>query len=103
MAKLSITEYDVLPDDGRGRLLPLGGEPALADQEVTFTTATQSSAFNGKTKFIRLVADAGRADCRVLFGANPTALATSQRLVADVEYWRAVVPGQKVSAYDGSS
>ena len=100
MAKLSITEYDVLPDDGRGRLLPLGGEPALADQEVTFTTATQSAAFNAKAKFIRLIAD---ADCRVLFGANPTALAASQRLVADVEYWRAVVPGQKVSVYDGSS
>lgn len=100
MAKLSISEYDAMKDDGAGAGLPLACEPAIAEQEVTFTTATASSAFNAKTNFVRLVAD---ADCRVKFGADTTALATSQRLVANVPEWRAVTPGHKVSAYDGSS
>ena len=100
MAKLSITEYaSMLGHDGTGRPADLALEPGT-DQEVTFTTATQSTAFATSTRFIRMVAD---TNCRVKFGSNPTALAASQRLVADTEYWRGVVAGQKVSAYDGTS
>jgi len=101
MATLSISEYAVMAVGADGhQYAPMALEPALADQETTFTTAAQSTAFNAKTRFVRLVAS---ANCRVVFGSNPTALAASQRLVADVEYWRGVIPGHKVSVYDGSS
>jgi hypothetical protein len=75
-------------------------EPAVANQTVTFTTAVQSSAFNANTKFIRLIAD---AECHLLFGADPTATASHQMVPVDTEIWRMVVPGQKVSVYDGTS
>ena len=100
MAKLSITEYATMQaHEGVGRPPDLALEPGT-DQEVTFTTATQSNAFAATTQFVRLVAD---ANCRVKFGSNPTAVAASQRLVADTEYWRAVEPAHKVSVYDGTS
>jgi hypothetical protein len=67
---------------------------------LTFTTATQSAAFNGKTKFIRAYGDAA---FNILFGASPTATATSPRYAASTEYFFAVEPGDKLSVYDGTS
>jgi hypothetical protein len=100
MAKLSITEYTSMAQhEGYGKPPELALEPGT-DQEVTFTTATSSNAFAATTQYVRLVSD---TNCRVKFGAAPTALATSQRMVADVEYWRAVEPTHKVSVYDGTS
>ena len=97
MASLIITEYANLALNGHA---PVPQEPAIAEQTVTYTSATQSSAFDEKTTFIRLKPD---ADCHVKFGSNPTATASHQELVADVEYFRGVKPGHKVSVYDGSS
>lgn len=99
MATLWITEY-VDQAGGRPLAIPIPLEPAAVDQTVTFTTATQSSAFGTNTKIVRLVSS---ADCNVLFGSNPTATAAKQKLLAGVEYWRGVQPGMKVSVYDGSS
>lgn len=102
MATLIITEYQhpgVRQDDGN-RVGNLALEPAIAEQSVSFTTATQSSAFNDATRVVRLQADAA---CNVKFGSNPTATASHQPLSAGVEYWRAVKSGDKVSVYDGSS
>lgn len=91
MSSLYISEY-IAAVSG----VPLAREPALVDQKVTFTgTAGQSTAFNGGTSLVRLMAD---ADCHVLFGANPTATNAKAKLMSGVEYWRAVEPGQKVSA-----
>lgn len=104
MATLWITEYEHfgLPIGGSAGAMKaqLALEPATADHALSFTTAAQSSAFNAATRFVRLYAS---ADCHVAFGSNPTATAAKQKLAAGVEYWRAVVAGQKVSAYDGTS
>jgi len=99
MATLFVTEYADIASmaSGPGQT---GQEPALADQTVSFTTATQSSAFNTNTKLIRLYASAA---CHIVIGTNPTATAAKQKLAADTEYWRGVKGGDKVSVYDGSS
>lgn len=95
MATLYITEYTKMAShEGYGRPPELAMEPGT-DQAVTFTTATQSAAFASPTRFVRVMSD---TNCHVLFGSNPIATTTNQRLIADVEYWRAVAPGDKVSA-----
>lgn len=99
MATLWVTEYADISAMGGGPA-QAGKEPAVADQSVTFTTATQSAAFTAKTRLVRLYSSVA---CHVLFGADPTATAAKQKLAADTEYWRGVTPGQKVSVYDGSS
>lgn len=74
MSALTITEYaNVLPNG-------VFVEPAIATQSVTFTaTSVQSSAFDAKTRFVRLSSD---ATCTVIFGTNPTAVtATANRLL----------------------
>lgn len=101
MANLYITEYEHVGSiAGLRSAMPIAKEPALVDQTVSFTTATASSAFNTRTKFVRILAD---ADCYVVFGADPTATASNQKLTANVEYWRGVDAGDKISVYDGSS
>lgn len=102
MATLLITEFQYAGSDGAMGSLPVPMEPPLAEQSVSFTTATQSSAFNGSTRFVRLIAT---ANCHVAFGTNPTATAAKQKLIADQEYWRCLPPGAtyKLSVYDGSS
>lgn len=95
MAILDIREYATLAKDQDGRPLAAGQEPALAGQQVTFTTATQSAAFGSTTRFVRLHSD---SNCRILFGDNPTAAGTSPRLAAGASEYFGVVPGQKVSA-----
>ncbi len=99
MAVISISEYGYtkgLPRDNYA----IPSEPVLADQQVTYTTATSSAAFNASTTYIRLAPD---ATCFVLFGSAPTALATSQKLFGGQEYYRKVLAGDKVSIYDGTS
>ena len=91
MAVLWVTEFDN-PDKDLGQV--------SADASVTFTTAVASSAFNDTTRCIRLIAD---ANCHIAFGTAPTATVANQKLLANVEYWRTVKPGDKVSVYDGAS
>ncbi len=113
MAKLHVSEYNAILKADVGEASTTDGvakadvavaqavkEPAIAEQAVTFTTATQSSAFNAATKIVRVAAD---AQCYIAFGANPTATANSKLLPSfGVEYF-GVTPGDKVSVYDGTS
>jgi hypothetical protein len=100
MASLYISEFDRLARDQNDNILPVVPGRTMTTQKVTFTTATQSAAFNGKTKFIRAYGDAA---FNILFGASPTATATSPRYAASTEYFFAVEPGDKLSVYDGTS
>ena len=93
MAKAYISEYDVMPVLA-GRAVPTGMEPAVAEQAVTFTTTTQSAAFNARTKFIRVHVD---SICSYEFGANPTATVTTPRMAANSTEFFGVVAGQKVA------
>lgn len=100
MANLYIGEAERLWRDGTGHIVPVFPGPPVASQKVSFTTATQSAAFNSRTRVLRLYADAA---CHIAFGSNPTATASSERFAADTEYFRAVQPSDKLSVYDGSS
>lgn len=91
MAKLYITEFAALAVES-GRLLPAPMEPSLASQTVTIAGASaQSSAFNAATTVVELHTD---AICSVLFGADPTAVATGRRMAAGETRYYAVPRGQ---------
>jgi hypothetical protein len=93
MAALYITEYqDILRING---VVQVPVEPAIAEQKVTFTTTTQSSAFNASTRYVRIHTD---AICSIKFGLNPTAVVTEKRMAADSTEYFAVSTGHKVAA-----
>ena len=74
--------------------------PAVADQAITFTSATLSSAFNNITKIVRVATD---TQCYIAVGSAPTATASSMLLPAfGVEYF-GVTAGDKISVYDGTT
>ena len=99
MANFFISEFETVVHAGGP--VPAGLLPAQAHQKFTFTTATQSSVFGKKTRFIRVVSD---ANCYILAGDNPTATASNAlRLIANRPEYFGVKAGQKLSVYDGTS
>lgn len=98
MATLQITEYDKLAVDSGGHSVPVGLEKSLAVQNVTYSTATSSSALNERTRIVRLIAD---VDAHVNFGG--TATVSSTRLEANVAEYFGVHGGETISVYDGAS
>ena len=99
MATLYVTEYAKFGYDENGGSIPLGREPAVANQTVTFTTSTASNAFGPATRLVRIIAD---ADCHLLFGEDPTATTDHQFVPAGQEAWRMVRSGHKVAAVAAS-
>lgn len=104
MTTLHIREYHELARDVSGYKMPVGKEPALASQTVTYTTtSTQSTAFqssttiSANTHLIRVVAT---GDTLIEFGENPTAVATSILIKAGAAEYFGVTPGHKVAAKD---
>ena len=97
MSNLSIVEFERLARDPSGTLIPVGMQHGETLQNVSYTTTSvQSAAFAATTQFVRVIAD---VDTRVLFGANPTALASASVLVsAGASEYFGVVPGDKVAA-----
>lgn len=90
MSKLYISEYArVTQASGPGNaMVQAPEEPPLATQVVDFTSgAAQSAAFNAKTRFVRLHAD---AVCSVKFGAAPTATANDARMAAGLTEFRGI-------------
>lgn len=95
MAVLYISEYDRQCIDYLRLSVPAPQEPSIAEQSVAIGgTSTQSSAFNAKTKFVRLHTD---AICSVMFGANPTAVITAKRMAAGQTEFFGVRPGDEVA------
>lgn len=94
MAILYITEYAELDIGPAGRVGQMPKEPPLAEQVVAITAASvQSAAFNAKTRFVRIHADAA---AEVLFGTNPTAVVnTAGRMGAGQTEYRSVIDGVK--------
>lgn len=85
MAALYITEFDTVGVDIIGRETFLPKQLPIAEQKVTFTTSTQSSALNERTTLVRVQAD---GICSILFGANPTATTSNMRLTSgQTEYF----------------
>ncbi len=91
MATAWISEYDSMPHSLNGQIAP---EPPIAAQTVSFTTTTQSNAFNAKTRYIGITADAA---FHFLVGANPTATTSKMRRPADDLYFCAVQASDKIA------
>lgn len=94
MATLWIREYEVPGNTGRGPL-PIASEPGLADQNVTYSTTTQSAAFNARTHFIAITSDAA---FHYVVGSNPTATTSALKVPADTTVHVGVKSGWKIAA-----
>lgn len=95
MAVVDISEYNELARDNAGIVLAAGKEPSSANQQVSITAGSlQSAAFADTTRFVRVHTDAA---CRVQFGTNPTAAATSKRMSAGQTEFFGVTPGMKIA------
>lgn len=67
----------------------------IATQQVAISgSSTQSSAFNAKTFFVMINASAA---CSLAWGANPTAVATAERMSAGETRFYTVNPAQRVA------
>lgn len=95
MANCQIVEFAEAQNDNQIQV----AKGPLATQNVTYTTAASSAAFQEGTKLIRVICDA--AAYIDLNGA--TATANSMRLPADTVEYFGVEKGQTISVYDGSS
>jgi hypothetical protein len=77
MAQLNFTEHDE-PPVFNNNMIPALSVPPVAEQQVTVGAGSlQSSAFTAR--YIRMHTDTA---CRVKFGANPTAAATTAFVMA---------------------
>lgn len=101
-ATCKISEYSRLVVDANNREVPVALEPAIAVQNITYTTSTQSAAFNSDTRFVRIVCD---AKAHFEFGGNPTAAATDPYLAADTAEYFGLAGGSslEVAFYDGTT
>ena len=94
MATLFVTEFQHASAAGPGNTpMPMAMQEPLAEQAVSFTTTTASSAFNAATRFVRLYST---ADCHIAFGTAPTATTGKMKLKADSAEYFAVQPGASI-------
>lgn len=94
MAVLFIAEFTD-PTVVQGGLRPVAFGETLAEQTVAIGVGSvQSSAFNAKTKMIRVHTD---AICSIAIGSNPTATATKMRLAANQTEYFEVKPAYKIA------
>lgn len=94
-----ITEYaDVIRTES-GQVMPVSAA-IVATQRVTYTTTTQSAAFNERTIYIRLVCDSA---AHFTFGTNPSADADDPYIPANAPEYFGVPSGYEIAVYDGSS
>lgn len=86
MATLYIQELSTIGTSPNNQSLQVSLQPPITEQTVAIGgSSTQSSAFNTKTRFVRIHTD---AICSILFGSNPTATAAKARMNAgDTEYF----------------
>ena len=95
MATCQIVEFQEAQSDNQ---IPVAKGPN-AVQNVTYTTATNSSAMSEGTKLIRVLAD---ADVYLDFNGS-AATASSLKLPANTVEYFGIEKGQVISCYDGSS
>lgn len=95
MSTVDITEYSSVAADGNGRQVAAGIEPSRFRHQLPVSLASaQSIAMNENTKFVRIHTD---STIRIEFGSDPTASATSQRMVGNSTEYFGVTPGIKIA------
>ena len=103
MAEATITEYEDLATDSRGHSVMVGSEPNIASQKVVYTTSTQSTALNAKTRFVRISMEGAAG--HIAIGTNPTATDADPYIAAGgAEYFGVRKAGTRlIAVYDGTS
>lgn len=97
MATLYISEFNKSGKSLEGAQIDAATLPAIVHQTVAVGGASvQSAAFAGS--YVRLVSDTA---CYVSVGTNPTASASTMRLLADSPEYFAVTPGHKIAVIQG--
>lgn len=96
MAELYVAEFENLAFDQNGKPVLTGKCPPLNEQKKTFTTsAAVDTAFNNKTRFVRIMVD---ADAHIAFGTSPTATTSNMPISANTPEYFGVNAGHKVAA-----
>ena len=91
MARLSVREYEHIVLSSNGTVLA-GVEPPIAKYSVAIgATSTMGQAFNARTKFVRLHADAA---CSFDIDLLPTAVAGEGSMAAGQTEYFGVQPGE---------
>ncbi len=104
MATLHISEYSQ-PDSknnvNNGVILAVE-DGAVIHQQLTYSTAAASNAFNAATAMVRIYS---ADDCYIQFSTSPTATTSTQFLPGGVVDFKFIPKGAsfKISAYDGVS
>lgn len=91
MTKLYISEFSKIASDANGNVLHFPGVPDVVQSPVTYSgTSAASAAFASTTSVVRVHVD---SICCIVFGTNPTATTSHQRMVAGQTEYFAVTPG----------
>jgi len=94
MATLYITEFDKIVKDQTEEIQAIRF-PAITTQTVTIgASSAASSAFNAKTRLVRVVSD---VDCHIEYGTSPTATTSKTFLPAYVPEYFGVDGGNKIA------
>lgn len=94
MATLYIAEYADMGEGGKGQQIPIAGNE-ITTQTVTYSTTTQSAAFNKATRFIAITSP---GIFSYAIGSSPTATTSKFRVPADAIIYLTVLPGDKIAA-----
>ena len=95
MAKVFISEFVQAAHMNTGQPFPSMLQPPTTSQVVAIGgSSTQSTAFDARTRFVRVHAD---AICSFAIGSNPTADANSARMAAGQTEYFQVKPGHKIA------
>lgn len=94
MATAWVTEYRDVKSVLRSGPAGLPKTPSVANQTVTYTTTTQSNAFNSLTNYIRFVST---SNCHILINADPTATTSTTYVPAGAVEYFGVTPGHKIA------
>ena len=100
MPNFNLSEYK--KQSSSADLLQVPTEPRISSENTAYAASAQSAIFDDETNLIHVVCD---ADAFMLCAANPTALASSRRLLANVDYWFEVPleSSLRMAFYDGTS
>ena len=94
MATLYITEYARAARDNLQNILPCGVEPGVYDWVPIGNKSAVSAPLLASTSFVRLMAD---EYCKVAFGEDPNATASSMPLAPFHPEVFGVTPGMRIA------
>lgn len=96
MATLWVVEFAELPQDERGKDVPVGNLGDVTVQKVTIagTSAATTNGMQNTTRYVRLLAD---ATCYVAVATSPTASSDTTPFGSEIPEYFGIQPGEKVA------